>query len=78
MNELILIMPAGWVQLDWQYIADNITELNSSNLTEWTALRQFDRIELPLKEHGLIPANCILEEAKFIDYAFVLVKYFTP
>lgn len=74
MSEFLLVIPPGWTQLDWEFIANNLTDMSAANVTEYINAGMLGYIETPLKEAGLIPAESTLVEAKLIDDTFFMVR----
>lgn len=74
MSSFLLVIPPGWTQLDWEFIANNLTDMSASNVAEYINAGMLGYIEGPLKQAGLIPAESTLVEAKLIDDTFFMVR----
>lgn len=73
MESLLLIVPPGWLQLDWSWITSN-TELAYSNVLDYINSNSLGYIEQPLKIAGLIPEDSVLVEAKLLDDTYFIVR----
>ncbi len=70
MSEFLLVIPEGWTQLDWAYIANNISGMGYQNVVNGVA----SDIEEILKANGIIPVESSLVEFKLIDDTYFLVR----
>lgn len=74
MSDFLLVVPECWVQIDLDYACSQIPDLNMGNVDNWISTSQFNYIEVPLKQLGLIPENKTVVSAKrFEDYFAVLL-----
>ncbi len=73
METLLLVIPPGWLQLDWEYITSN-TELSAPNVSSYINAGMLEYIEQPLKAVGIIPADQTLVEAKLLDDTYFIVR----
>jgi len=70
MSEFLLVIPEGWTQLDWEYIANNVSGMGYQNVVNGAA----SDIEELLKTNGIIPVESSLVEFKLIDDTYFLVR----
>lgn len=73
MENLLLIIPPGWLQLDWEYITSN-TELSLPNVISYINSGTLEYIEQPLKAIGLVQPEQTLVEAKILDDTYFIVR----
>jgi len=74
MAEILLIVPAGWVQLDWVAVQNDIPDLNKANVENWIATNQLIYIQVALMLSGKIPPDAVVEAAKLLDDTYFLVR----
>lgn len=75
MSEFLLIVPAGWSQLDWAYLTNNVPGFGESSVLAWCGGGQVDNdIGTLLREAGQIPADAYVYAAKLVDATYFLVK----
>ena len=72
MSDFLLVIPAGWTQLDWEFVSNNGLDENSVQNANVTG-NMMD-VEAPLKDMGLIPPESTVMAAKVIDSAYFMVK----
>ena len=70
MSEFLVIVPPGWTQLDWEYVANNVPNMSSQAVNNGVV----SDIEMWLKDAGQIPAESSLIDFKLIDDSYFLVK----
>ena len=70
MSEFLIIVPSGWVQLDWEYISNNVANMSAQAVTNGV----LSDIEQWLKAGNQIEPNYSLLDFKLIDDAYFLVK----
>lgn len=70
MSGFLLIIPEGWIQLDWEYISNNFSGLSPTNIKDGLV---YD-VENNLKLGGLIKETDSLLEFKLIDDTFFLIR----
>jgi hypothetical protein len=70
MSDFLLVIPAGWTQLDWEYISNNVANMSSQAVNTGV----ISDIEAWLKDGGQIPAESSLVDFKLIDNTYFLVK----
>lgn len=70
MSDFLLIVPAGWTQLDWQYITSNIPNMSYGEVINGIT----SDIENNLKAAGIVAQEASLIEFKLIDDAYFLVR----
>jgi hypothetical protein len=73
MSDFILIIPAGWVQLDWEYISNNLTGFNAESVQYWAGV-DMNLVTQPLRDAGLIPVDKTVMELKIMDNTYFLVN----
>lgn len=67
-SEFLVIIPTGWIQLDWDYIANNVphaARVNGGTLLD---------VEESLRDAGIIAPELSLTAFKLIDDSYLLVK----
>jgi hypothetical protein len=69
-SEFLVIIPPGWIQLDWVYITNNIPGMAENNVIGGL----LSDVEYALKNAGIIPEDKSLVEFKLIDGTYFLVK----
>jgi len=74
MAEILLIVPAGWIQLDWVAVQNDIPDLNKANVENWIATNQLIYIQDALMLSGKIPPDAVVEAAKLLDDTYFLVR----
>lgn len=72
MSDFLLIIPAGWTQLDWQFVSNN--GLSGTSVLNAIVSTNMSDIEAPLKDMGLIPLESSVLEAKLLDDTFFMVR----
>ena len=70
MSEFLVIVPPGWTQLDWEYVANNVPNMSSQAVNNGVV----SDIEMWLKDAGQIPAESSLVDFKLIDNTYFLIK----
>lgn len=73
-DAFLLVIPPGWVRLDWEFISNNIPSMSSSNVIDYINTGAISNIEVALKEHLVIPNEASITEAKLIDDTYFMVK----
>ena len=73
MSEFTLIAPEGWTQLDYEFITNNI--LDQHTMENLMLQGQSYEIDNAFKPYGLIPDGLAIQEIKFIDNAFMWVRF---
>ena len=73
MSEFLLVIPAGWLSLDWSTVF-NHPMINLSSAEEWIATRQFEYMTTLLIEAGALTEGQVVAEAKIIDGTYFLVQ----
>ena len=74
MSDFLLIVPAGWTQLDWSYLTNNLPSMEKSGVENAINSNQYADMEPELKAGGFIPQESTIVEAKLIDDTFFLVR----
>lgn len=74
MSNLLLIVPSGWTQLDWQYITNNVPDMGKDSVENAINSGTASTLEPGLKEYGCIPQESVIVEAKLVDDTFFLVR----
>lgn len=70
MSEFIIVIPEGWIQLDWQYITNNISGMDYQGVVNAAN----SDIEERLKSGGIIPLESSLVEYKLIDDTYFMIR----
>ena len=70
MSEFLVIIPPGWTQLDWEYVANNVPNMSAQAVNNGV----ISDIEMWLKDAGQIPAESSLVDFKLIDNTYFLIK----
>lgn len=70
MSEFLVIVPPGWVQLDWEYISNNVANMSAQAVNNGVV----SDIEAWLKEGNQIPAESSLVDFKLLDNTYFLVQ----
>lgn len=69
MSDFVFVIPEGWIQLDWQYITNNVAGMGYSAVAGGLA----SDIEAILKSEGIITQESTLLEFKlFNDEVFII------
>lgn len=71
MSEFLLIVPEGWLEVDW-VIAGANPDLSVTAVTEWCLTGQYGYLDTILKDMGLIPLESYLLEAKLLGETLVV------
>lgn len=74
MSDLMLIVPPGWTQLDWEFITNNVADFSKPNVEAWLSSGQLSYIEEGLKASAQIPADATVVAAKLIDDTYFLLQ----
>lgn len=70
MSEFLVIIPAGWVQLDWEYLSNNVPGMDIPAATTGAV----STMEEMLKSSGQIPQEASLLEYRLLDNSYFLIK----
>ena len=70
MSDILVIIPPGWTQLDWEFISNNIANMSAQAVNNGVV----SDIEAWLKEGGQIPTESSLIDFKLIDNTYFLVR----
>ena len=70
MSDFLLIIPEGWIQLDWEYVSNNVANISSQSVNNGV----ISDIEQWLKDGGQIPPDSSLIDFKLIDNTYFLIK----
>ena len=73
MSEFMLIAPEGWTQLDYEFIVNTVFDQNTMENLQLQG--QLYEIDNAFKPYGLIPDGLAIQEIKFIDNAFMWVRF---
>ena len=73
MSEFMLIAPEGWTPLDYEFIVNNVFDQNTMENLQLQG--QLYEIDNALMVHGLIPDGLSIQEIKFIDNAYMWVRF---
>ena len=73
MSEFMLIAPEGWTQMDYEFITNNI--LDQHTMENLMLQGQSYEIDNALAAYGLLPVGQAIQEIKFIDNAFMWVRF---
>jgi hypothetical protein len=70
MSEFLVIIPPGWIQLDWEYLSNNVPGMDVNAATTGV----LTNMEEMLKTSGQIPMESSLLEFRLLDNAYFLIK----
>jgi hypothetical protein len=70
MSEFLLVIPEGWIQLDWEYITNNIQGMSADNVNGVPV----SVVEENLKLGGIIAPESSLVEFKLIDNTYFIIR----
>lgn len=70
MSALLLVIPAGWIQLDWEYVSNNFAGLDAGAIKNNVLLDT----ENALKAAMLIADDASLQEMKLIDDTYFIIR----
>ena len=73
MSEFMLIAPDGGTQLDYEVIVNTVFDQNTMENLQLQG--QLYEIDNAFKPYGLIPEGLAIQEIKFIDNAFMWVRF---
>lgn len=73
MSDFLIVIPAGWLQMDWAAISAANPDMNVTNVTNWIETEQFSYIADALKAQELIPADAVVIGARLFDGAYFAV-----
>lgn len=65
MSELLLVIPAGWVEITWDQLAS--TPLDRNSIAAMISNSVYGDMATALKEAGLMPADKELVAARLIE-----------
>jgi hypothetical protein len=69
MSEFLVVIPEGWIQLDWEIVS------NLHNLSEQSIRNGIiSDIEQALRDHSLIPEDKVLMDYKLLDNTYFMIK----
>lgn len=74
-GNFLLIIPDGWIQLDWQYICNNIPcldRISVENIINSNSVTM--NMDEPLKAAGFVPQDKTVVAAKLIDDTYFIVQ----
>lgn len=74
MSEFLLVIPEGWMQLDWQYISSNIQGMDMRGTLEMINNNAIGDMEAALKAAGVLAESDVLSAARLIDDTYFLVR----
>lgn len=73
MSDFLLVIPQGWVQLDWN-VACSHPAINADAIDLWVQSSQQPYLAELLVEVGLLQPGQTILDAKLIDDEYFLVK----
>lgn len=73
MSNFLFVLPADWLQLDWNFVTTNIPSMTLLEVQSFIETYQFNYIELGLKAHFLIPETSTVINAVIFENEFFAV-----
>lgn len=73
MSDFMMIAPDDWTSLDYEFIVNNVFDQNTMENLQLQG--QLFEVDNALRPHGLIPDGLSIQEIKFIDNAFMWVRF---
>lgn len=73
MSEFMMIAPAGWTEMDYEFITNNIVD--QTTMEGLMLQGQLFEIDNMLAQHGLLPDGQTIQEIKFIDNTYMWVRF---
>lgn len=71
MSEIMMIMPSGWVDMDYQYLVDT-SILPDALMTQYIMTRNYGEFETVFRATGKWPEDAVsLKEVKLIDNTYL-------
>jgi hypothetical protein len=70
MSDFLIVIPAGWTQLDWEYLSNNVHGIDVNAATSGP----ISDMETLLKDSGSIPIEASLLEFKLLDNTYFMVR----
>ena len=74
MSEFLLIVPEGWIQMDWEALQAESPDITLGNVKAWIEANQLADLDGVLKGIGRIDPDATLVEAKLIDNQFFMIR----
>lgn len=74
MSDFLLVVPEGWTQLDWEFIANNVPGMDDGGTRNMINNNAYGDMEAALKGAGVLPEAATVAEAKLIDGTYFLVR----
>lgn len=73
MSNFLFVLPADWLQLDWNFVTTNIPSMTLLEVQSFIETYQFNYIELGLKAYFLIPETSTVINAVIFENEFFAV-----
>ena len=73
MSSLMLIIPDGWTSMDYEFVTNNVLDQNTIESLMLQGLSY--EVDAAFSTHGLLPENKSVQEVKFVDGTYMLVRF---
>ena len=75
MSNFIFVIPDDWVQLDWEYISNNVAHMAQADVMDYIATRNMLTMTEKMRPSGLIPEGQDIVDARLFDSTVFAVQF---